>query len=149
MKTMIAVLGLIMASTAAVANKSPDAAMLTADAVQTVLSHYFAQPKHATDLIYRSIFTPGLRHRVGEANITVITRTDIPKGKDVALVRISEVAIRETDSVPPQLTIVVKLVTWVEKGQSDLVPMHAFPTYEMALDSEGKMKVTKETFEIE
>jgi hypothetical protein len=149
MKTMIVVLGFIMASTAALANKPPDAAMLTADAVQTALSHYFAQPKHANELIYRSMFTPGLRHSVGETNITVITRTDIPKGKDVSLVRISEVAIRETDSVPPQVTIVVRLVTWVEKGQSDLVPMHAFPTYEMALDSEGKMKVTKETFVIE
>ena len=65
------------------------------------------------------------------------------------LVGVSEVAIRETDSGPPQLTVVVKLVTWTEKGQSDLVPMHAFPTYEMVLDSEGKLKVTKEKFEIE
>ncbi|MEI6810089.1 MAG: hypothetical protein WCN95_15330, partial [bacterium] len=97
----------------------------------------------------RSIFTPGLRHRVGETNINVITRTDIPKGRDVSLVRIAEVAIRETDSVPAQLTVVVKFVTWTERGQSDMVPMHAFPTYEMTLDTEGKLKVTKETFEIE
>jgi hypothetical protein len=149
MKTITAILGFIMASTAALANKPPDAAILTTDAVQTALNHYFAQPKHANELIFRSSFTPGLRHSVGETNITVITRTDIPKGEDVSLVRISEVAIRETDSVPSQVTIVVRLVTWVEQGQSDLVPMHAFPTYEMALDSDGKMKVTKETFEIE
>jgi hypothetical protein len=149
MKTMIAVLGFIMASTAALANKPPDAAMLTADAVQTALGYYFAQPQHAKKMIYRSIFTPGLRHRAGETNIAVVTRTDIPRGKDVSLVRISEVAIRETDSVPTQLTVVVKLVAWTERGQSGLIPMHAFPTYEMTLDSGGKLKVTKEELVLE
>jgi hypothetical protein len=123
--------------------------MLTADAVQTALGHWFAQPKHANHMIYRSIFTPGTGQRVGETNISVITRTDIPKGKDVSLVRISEVAIRETDSVPAQLTVVVKLVNWTERGQSGMVPMHAFPTYEMTLDSEGKLKVTKEDLVLE
>jgi hypothetical protein len=145
----MAILMLSAVATAALANKPPDAAMLTADAVQTALGHYFAQPKHANVAIYRSIFTPGMRHRVGETNINVITRTDIPKGKDVSLVRISEVTIRETDSVPTQLTVVVKLVTWTERGQSGLIPMHAFPTYEMALDSEGKLKVTKEELVVE
>ena len=150
MKTeMMTILAFALLSVTALANKPPDAAMLTADAVQTALGHYFAEPKHANDVIYRSIFTPGSRHRVGDTNITVTFRSEIPKGKDVRLVRISEVTIRETDSVPPQLTAVVKLVTWTEKGQSDLVPMHAFPTYEMTLDSEGKLKVSKETFGIE
>ena len=146
---MITFLGVALLSMTAFANKPPDAAMLAADAVQIALERYFAQPKHANDLIYRSIFTPGLKHRVGETNITVTTRTDIGKGKDVSLVRISEVTIRETDSVPALLTVIVKLVTWTEKGQGDGVPMHAFPTYEMTLDSDGKLKVTKETFEIE
>lgn len=149
MKLMIAMLILGAAATTALANTPPDAAMLTADAVQTALVYYFAQPKHANDLIYRSVFTPGMKHRVGETDITVISRTDIPKGEDVSLVRISEVAIRETDSVPAQLTVIVKLVTWTERGQSDMVPMHAFPTYEMTLDSEGRVKVTKEELVVE
>ena len=148
-KAMTTIIAMATLSASALANQPPDAAMLTEQAVQTALAKFFSEPKHANYLIFRSIFTPGSRHRVGDKYITVTHRAEIEKGKDVALVRIAEVAIRETDSVPAQLSIVVRLVTWVEKGQSDLVPMHEFPTYEMRLDADAKLNVTKETLSME
>lgn len=136
---------LALLCSAAVAKKPPDAAMLTAQAVETALSAFFAVEQNADRLICRSIFTPGSSHIVGTKKIRVISRDEIADGNQVALVRIREVAIRETDSVPAQLTVVVKLVTWSEVGKSRLVPMHASLTYEMRLDENADLKVTKES----
>ena len=148
-KAILAAITLILLSITAFGDIPPDAAMLTGEAVQTALSKFFSTPEHENYQIYRSIFTPGSRHRVGDKFIPVTYREEIEAGKDTQLVRIAEVAIRETDSAPPQLTITVHLVTWTEKGQSGLVPMHAFPTYEITLGADGILEVTKETLSVE
>lgn len=142
--TAIALAALLVCSTA-FAKKPPDAAMLTHQSVETALAKFFAAEQHANHLIYRSIFTPGSQRTVGKKKVRVTSRSEIEKGKEVALVRISKVTIQETDSVPAQLSVLVTVVTWYEVGGKNLVPMHAFLTYEMQLDEEANLKVTKES----
>ena len=144
-KILLPFFAIILLNAAAYGDKPPDAAMLTGEAVQTALSKYFSKPEHETHLICRSIFTPGSRHMVGDKYITVTHQDEIEAGKEVTLVRISEVAVREYD----RLTVIVRLITWIEKGQGRLKPMHAFPAYEMMLNSEGILEVTNETLTVE
>ena len=130
-------------------SKPVDAMDLTQDAVQVAMTKYFSDEKHSGTLIFRSIFTPGKVYRIVGKEIPVTSRAEIAKGKEVSLVRIAEVMIRDTDSAPPQRTVVVKLVTWSEVGQEITHPMHAFPTYEMALDENDELKIVKETLVVE
>ena len=143
-RTAFTVIATVLCFTA-FAKKPPDAAMLTHQAVEAALSKFFAGEQNSNYLIYRSIFTPGSRHTVGQKKVSVISRSEIAAGKEVGLVRISEVTIRTTDSVPVQLTVLVKLITWYETGGKNLIPMHAFLTYEMQLDENADLKVVKES----
>ena len=131
------------------APKRADSAMLQHKAIDTALVRYFSKAKNTDTLIYRTIFTPGRSHRVGDRDVRVITRSDIPKGKDVSLVRIGEVTVHTTDSVPEDPTIVVTLVSWSEIGQGQGIPMHGFPTYKMKLDEKGMLRVVEETLVVE
>lgn len=131
------------------APKCADSAMLQRKAIDTALIRYFSKPKNTDTLIYRTIFTPGTNQRIGNRKVRVITRSEIPKGKEVSLVRIGEVRIRTTDSIPEDPTIVVKLVSWSEIGQEPMLPMHAFPRYEMKPDENGTLTVVEETLTVE
>ena len=142
--TSIMLVVLLACSTAS-AEKPPDAAMLTNQAVETALLKFYAADQNSNCLIYRSIFTPGSIRTVNKKKVRVISRNEIEDGKEVALVRISKVTVQETDSVPAQLSVLITLVTWYEVGGKNLVPMHAFLTYEMQLDENADLKVVKES----
>jgi putative sterol carrier protein len=131
------------------APRRADSLVLQQKAIDTALVRYFSNAKNTDTLIYRTIFTPGRSRRVGDRDIRVITRSDIQKGKDVSLVRIGEVRMGTTDSVPEDPTIVVTLVSWSEIGQEPMIPMHGFLTYKMKLDKNGMLTVVEETLTME
>ncbi len=118
-------------------------------AIDLALIRYLSQPECGDSLIYRTVFTPGQSRRVGDKTIAIITRTDIPKGKEVKFVRVGTISARTSDGAPENPTIEIQLVTWSEIGQSGMIPMHAFPKYEMNKDAKGNLRIVKESLMVE